>query len=375
MSLRFEIVGHVSVAVNTRPLHYQPENLAASTLRCSLYTMALAQSHAIGKPNNTGPHHHAPQPGCYVPAVTFFDPETDQLCLDAQAKYYSYLASTGLTGLVILGTNAETLLLTREERSTLLQLARKSVTAGYPIIAGVSGHSTAQVLEYIADAYEAGADYALVLPCAYFGKQTTPAVIRRFYNRVAASSPLPIIIYNFPAVCNGLDLDSEIITEIAKQSDNVVGVKLTCGSVAKITRLAATFSPSRFAVFGGQSDFLVGGLAAGSAGCIAAFANVFPRSVAKIYELWTTGKHEEALELQRVLALAESPTKAGIANTKYAAAVFTAPRAGIADAISLLWPRHPYEEPSDAAKQIIRSVMDTSDHIEQRLLLLTQSKL
>ncbi len=312
-------------------------------------------------------HPAAPKPGVYVPALTLFDPATDRLRLDEQAKYFSYLSNTGLTGLVILGTNAETLLLTREERKVLVKTARKSVPSRYPIIAGVSGHSTAQVLEYIADAHEAGANYALVLPVAYFGKQTTPTVVRKFFQQVASASPLPIILYNFPAVTNGLDLDSEIITDIAKENSNVVGVKLTCGSVAKITRLAATFEPSRFAVFGGQSDFLVGGLAAGSAGCIAAFGNVFPKSVVKIYSLWTSGKHEEALRLQQVLALAESPTKAGIANTKFAAAVFTAPRAGIDDAVALLRPRRPYEEPSEATKASIQRVMKALDQEESRL--------
>ena len=320
-------------------------------------------------------HSQAPKPGTYVPAVTFFDPETDRLRLDAQAKYYSYLASTGLTGLVILGTNAETFLLTREERRALLETVRKSVPPQYPIIAGVGGHSTAQVLEYITDAYNAGANYALVLPAAYFGKQTTPAVVRRFFKQVASASPLPIIIYNFPAVTNGLDLDSEIITEIAQENPNVVGVKLTCGSVAKIARLAATFPTSRFAVFGGQSDFLVGGLASGSAGCIAAFGNVFPKAVTKIYDLWTSGKHDEALRLQKVLALAESPTKAGIANTKYAAAIFTAPRAGISDAVALLKPRRPYEEPSEATKASIRNVMGGLDQEEARIPVKTQSRL
>ncbi|KAF2098804.1 dihydrodipicolinate synthetase [Rhizodiscina lignyota] len=316
-----------------------------------------------------------PSPGCYVPAVTFFDPDTDRLRLDEQARYYSYLAGTGLTGLVILGTNAETFLLTREERKVLLQLARRSVPERYPVIAGVSGHFTAQVLEFITDAHNAGANYALVLPCAYFGKQTTSAVVREFYKQVASKSPLPIVIYNFPAVCNSLDLDSEIITEIVQENQNVVGVKLTCGSVAKITRLAATFPASRFAVFGGQSDFLVGGLAAGSSGCIAAFGNVFPRAIVKIYQLWKSGKYEEALAFQQQVALAESPTKAGIANTKYAAAIFTAPKAGISDAVRLLKPRRPYQEPSDTAKQSIRSVMETVDQEEKRLLASTRGRL
>ena len=180
--------------------------------------------------------HRVPECGCYVPAITFFHPETDELDLVSQSKYFAYLASTGLKGLVVLGTNAETLLLTREERRALLQCARAAVPEGFPIIAGVSGHSTRQVLGYIADAVDAGADYVLLLPCAYFGKQTTPAVVKNFFAQVAEVSPLPIILYNFPAVCNGLDLDSEIIADIANQHENVVGVKLTCGSVAKIAR-------------------------------------------------------------------------------------------------------------------------------------------
>ena len=294
--------------------------------------------------------YQVPEPGCYVPAVTFFRPETDELDLVSQKKYFSYLSSTGLKGLVVLGTNAETFLLYREERKSLLEVARQAVPAGYPIIAGVGAHSTSQALEYISDAYHAGANFALLLPCAYFGKQTTPSVVKRFYAQVATQSPLPILVYNFPAVCNGLDLDSEIIAEMTKQHDNIVGVKLTCGSVAKIARLAAIFPPSRFAVFGGQADFLLGGLAVGSSGCIAAFANVFPNAIARVFDLWSTGREKEALALQRVLSLAESPTKTGVASTKYAAAVMTAPRAGITDADILLRPRRPYEEPDDRTK-------------------------
>lgn len=320
-------------------------------------------AHATPK---TPPKHHCPvpEPGCYVPGVTFFHPDTDELDLMSQKKYYSYLASTGLKGLVVLGTNAETFLLNREERKRLVEVARRAVPARYPIIAGVGGHSTSQALEYISDARDAGADFALLLPCAYFGKQTTPSVVKRFYAQVAEQSPLPIIIYNFPAVCNGLDLDSDIITEITKQHDNVVGVKLTCGSVAKIARLAAVFPPSRFAMFGGQADFLLGGLAVGSSGCIAVFANVFPNAIARVFSLWSAGRQKEALALQRILSLAESPTKAGIASTKYAAAVTTAPRAGIADAPILLRPRRPYEEPDDGMKAKILETMSPLSSLE-----------
>lgn len=305
-----------------------------------------------------------PPSGVWCPAVTMFDPETDTLDLDAQAKYYKYLSTTGLAGLVILGTNAEAFLLTREERKALIATARDACGPSFPLMAGVGAHSTRQVLEHIEDAAAAGADYVLCLPPGYFGKATTPAVIARFFDDVAAASALPIVIYNFPGVCNGVDLDSDTVTKLALKHSNIVGVKLTCGSVAKIVRLAAVLPKERFATLGGQSDFLLGGLASGSSGCIAAFANVFPKSLAKIYRLWQEGKAEEALALHQKAALAEQPCKSGIAATKYAAAIFSAKEAGVEDAVNKMKPRRPYLEPSEDVKKVVQETMAEMAAIE-----------
>lgn len=239
-----------------------------------------------------------------------------------------------------------------------------SLTESPEIILGVSGHSTRQVLEFIDDAAAARADYVLVLPPAYFGaKPSTPSVISSFFTDVAAAAAekgMTTVLYNFPAVCNGIDLDSATIAALAGGANEgkIVGVKLTCGSVAKITRLAAQLDGERFRVFGGQSDFLLGGLAVGSAGCIAAFANVFPKTVSRIYELWEKGEQEEALKLHRKAALAEQGVKAGgIAAVKYAASVFSAGRAGVDGAEKLMKPRRPYQELGDEAKRVLREGM------------------
>lgn len=243
----------------------------------------------------------------------------------------------------MLGSNAEAFLLTREERITLIKAARSAI-GSFPLMAGVGQHSTAQVLRNIKDAQAAGADYVLVLPPAYFSTATTRAVIIDFFSAVAEASPLPIVIYNFPGVCNGIDLDSELITQLAlKYPQKIVGVKLTCGSVAKIVRLTAKLSKEEFVAFGGQSDFIIGALASGAAGCIAAFANVAPKTIVRIYHLYSAGKHEQALRLHRQAALAETAIKPGIAATKYAAAITTAKEAGIEDAPEKLSPRKPYQ--------------------------------
>ncbi|KAF2830226.1 aldolase [Ophiobolus disseminans] len=313
-----------------------------------------------------------PPRGVWCPAVTFFTAH-DTLDLEAQATYFSYLSKTGLAGLVILGTNAETFLLTREERKTLVATARRAVGPAFPLMVGVGGHSTAQVLEHISDATDAGADSALVLPPAYFGPATTSQVLENFFGQVAEASAIPIVIYNFPGVCNGVDLDSAFITAMAQKYSNIVGVKLTCGSVAKITRLAAVLPKEKFAVFGGQSDFIIGGLSSGSSGCIAAFANVFPKTISRIYTLVQEGKTDEALVLHQKAALAEQPIKAGIAATKYAAAIHTATYAGIKDAASRLRPRRPYVEPAATIKERVKTTMAEVAKIEQSLPLVSQS--
>lgn len=114
-----------------------------------------------------------PPAGVWCPAVTLFDPATDKVDFESQARYFHYLSTTGLAGLVILGTNAETMLLTREERKALIATARRAVGPSFPIMAGVGAHSTAQTLQYISDAAAAGANSVLVLPNAYFGTWST----------------------------------------------------------------------------------------------------------------------------------------------------------------------------------------------------------
>jgi 2-keto-3-deoxy-L-rhamnonate aldolase len=86
-----------------------------------------------------------------------------------------------------------------------------------------------------------------------------------------------------------------------KPTSNVVGVKLTW----EITHLAAALKPSEF----------IGGMATGSAGCIAALAIVLPKSLVRIYTLYTAGRFDEAMALHQNTILAENACNAGIAST------------------------------------------------------------
>ena len=309
-----------------------------------------------------------PAPGVWCPAVTFYEPTTGSLDLVAQKQYFWYLSKSGLTGLVVLGSNAEAFLLTRDEKIAIMKAARAAVGPDYPLMMGVSGFSVAQVLENMQDALAAGANYGLLLPAAYYGPATSKEVTVGFYSEIAQKSDLPIVIYNFPGICNGVDLDSVTIADLAKRNTGkIVGVKLTCGSVAKITRLCAELPSESFSVYAGQADWLVAGLAVGSAGCVSAFSNVFPKVCSKIYKLYTSGKTEEALELHRKAALAESPIKAGIAPTKHAVSQYSAKAAGIENAEEKLKPRRPYQPVGDAIKASVKTAMDDLAGIEKGL--------
>jgi 4-hydroxy-2-oxoglutarate aldolase len=112
------------------------------------------------------------------------------------------------------------------------------------------------------------------------------------------------MIYNFPVVTAGQDLDSDTLAALAVHP-NVVGTKLSCGNMGKLHRLTTRFPRSEFAVFAGRSDLLLQGLLSGSTGSIAALVNVLPKLHAKLYLLWAEGKVEEAMKLQEKFAHAD----------------------------------------------------------------------
>lgn len=130
-----------------------------------------------------------------------------------------------------------------------------------------------------------------------------------YFHRVADRSPVPVLIYNFPAAAHGVDLNSDTILRIASHQ-RIAGVKLTCGNTGKLARLVADVSKVRdgrddFFVAGGSADFLLQGLVVGAHGSIAGFANLAPRSCVRIMELWAEGRTKEARELQGEVARAD----------------------------------------------------------------------
>ncbi|KAH7486194.1 hypothetical protein FOMA001_g4033 [Fusarium oxysporum f. sp. matthiolae] len=259
--------------------------------------------------------------GVYTPVVTFFN-DDESINYDAITQHVSRLLQAGVKGLVVHGSNGEATHLLSDERAQVIRHIRGLVSrfnSDAVIIAGCSANSVLKTVRHIQAACDAGADFALVLPPSYWSAAMNKQVIKAFYLGVASKSPLPVLIYNFPGVTSGIDVDSDLILELANESSNIVGVKLTCGNLGKLQRISASVDQERFAAFAGKSDFLLPGLVVGSNGVISALANVVPRVHVEVIRLYTAGDLEKAKAIQAELSKADwALLKFGISGVKTA---------------------------------------------------------
>lgn len=151
-----------------------------------------------------------------------------------------------------------------------------------------------------------------------------PPTISKFYSDVASASPIPILIYNFPPVTGGIDLDSDMIAELAVANPHkLVGCKLTCGNLGKLHRVAhdrrIVAAGAPFAAIAGKSDFFLHGLVAGASGLIGAAVNFAPRIHVKLLERYDAGDLAAAQELQTRLSEADWVlSRLGVAGLKAA---------------------------------------------------------
>ncbi|KAI0897044.1 dihydrodipicolinate synthetase family protein [Annulohypoxylon nitens] len=244
--------------------------------------------------------------GVYVPTVAFFK-ENDEIDVEATQRHAVHLAEAGVAGLVVHGSNGEAVHLSQDERSLVIKTTRAALDQAdhhlMPLIAGCGAQSTRETIQLCQDAAEAGANYVIILPPAYYGGLLNTSKIVKHFCDVADSSPIPVMIYNYPGACSGLDLSSDAIIEISKHP-NVAGVKLTCGNTGKLARIVDG-AKTGFFVAGGSADFILQGLVVGGNGTIAGTANLVPRACVRICELYRAGELKEARRLQAIVAKAD----------------------------------------------------------------------
>ncbi len=246
--------------------------------------------------------------GIYPPLPTFFD-EKEELDLTTLQRHMQRIADSGIAGYVLMGSNGEAVHLSSDERKRVIETARQTAGEDAQILAGCGEQSTIATIANCRQAAQSGADFALVLPPFYFRGRMNSAALLAHYRTVADQSPLPVVIYNMPASTAGLDIDAATVIALAEHP-NIVGVKDSAGNMAKLSHVVGTVS-THFRVFAGSAGYLLPALSVGAVGAVAALANIFPREVCRVQELFDTGQIAEA----RIMQARITPANTAVTTT------------------------------------------------------------
>lgn len=124
-------------------------------------------------------------------------------------------------GLVVNGTTGEWVAQSVDERRKVLEVAREAVSQEIPLLVGISSLRPDNSVVLGRHAVAVGADAALLtIPPARWLRDDE---IFDFYAAMARQIPLPLLIYNVPAVV-GYDLPVELLARLLT-IDGIVGVK------------------------------------------------------------------------------------------------------------------------------------------------------
>jgi dihydrodipicolinate synthase/N-acetylneuraminate lyase len=170
----------------------------------------------------------------FPPITTPFYPDGNVYFKKLESNVERY-SRTPVAGIVVLGSTGEAILLSDEERRTVLKVAREAAAPNKVLIAGTGIESAIETLRLTEYAAELGYDVAMVRTPHYYKKQMQTANILAFYRTVSDRSPLPVIIYNLPQA-TGYDIPAEVVVELAGHP-NLIGIKESSGDVEKVRQI------------------------------------------------------------------------------------------------------------------------------------------
>jgi 4-hydroxy-2-oxoglutarate aldolase len=205
---------------------------------------------------------------------------------------------TGLGGIVALGTNGEAPLLDDDEADRAIGAARERVPRERVLVAGTGRESTRATVAACRRAAALGADYALVRTPSFFKSAMTAGALLAHYTAVADASPIPVLLYNYPAL-TGVALGADTVARLAGHA-NIAGIKETSTDAASLAAFVDAVPP-RFAVIAGSAPSFYAALCVGATGGILAAACVVPDLCVALHRAARAGRHDEAREIQRRL--------------------------------------------------------------------------
>src|SRR5205085_10703786 len=150
---------------------------------------------------------------------------------------------TPISGMVILGSTGEAVMLGDQERRDVLRVSAEVAAPETVLIAGTGAESVVETLKLTEYAATLKYDVALVRTPHFYRPQMKPQALLAFYRMVADRSPLPVLLYTVPPF-TAYDLPLEVIVELASHS-NIIGIKESSGNLEKVAAMVKATSHVR----------------------------------------------------------------------------------------------------------------------------------
>jgi 1-pyrroline-4-hydroxy-2-carboxylate deaminase len=231
--------------------------------------------------------------GVYPAMLTPFKAD-DTVDFELFGKNIKAQLAAGVSGLIIGGSLGEASTLTADELKHLLIYAKEEAKDEAPVIAGLAQQSTKEAIAAAKSAEANGADGLMVLPPMRYKADDRETV--EYYKAVAASTSLPIMVYNNP-IDYKIEVTLPMFEELAKVP-NIESVKESTRDVSNVTRLKNAFG-DRFKILCGVDTITLEELALGADGLVAGLVDAFPAETVALYRLIKAGHYEEALKIYR----------------------------------------------------------------------------
>lgn len=254
--------------------------------------------------------------GIFPPVPTPFVPTSGEVDIEALRAQVRRLSVPALTGVLVLGSNAEAGLLDEHEADAIVSAAREELPTDRVLLVGTGRESTRATVAACRRAAERGATAVLVRAPSFFKNQMTTDALTAHYRAVADASPVPVLLYNVPGMA-GFSLSLSTVESLAAHP-NVIGIKETSSDLERHAQFAAL--EGRFAVLSGWAPVAYPAWMVGARGAIIAVANVLPDVCLTLWEHYRAGRHADALALhRRLLPLARLVSSVhGVAGLKTA---------------------------------------------------------
>lgn len=222
--------------------------------------------------------------------VALVTPFTNEGAVDYQGLK-NLLAFTGehVDYFVVLGTTGETATLNKAEKAEVLAFVKENNPRKLPIVLGVGGNNTAQVILDI-DYFNLDGVSAILSVSPYYNKPSQAGIIAH-YTAIADSSPLPIILYNVPGRTMS-NISAETTLKLAEHK-NIIGIKEACGYLEQTGKIASG-KPDDFMLISGEDLLTAPMIEQGAVGVISVLANGFPEEFSRISSMGLSKESEGA---------------------------------------------------------------------------------